>query len=170
MRGFVANAPGAVRAALRPIAAAMVPATVSARQNVSLAGTGSAAACGHAVTTYAWTNVANPTNRVLNANTATAIVAAPASGSYTVRLTVTDDARRQDSADVVVSSTAVTTTAPASANYRTCPAGPPPGIGISVTPATASAKTGATHLKSGRTPRLSGTVRGGHLTGTSAVR
>jgi len=139
----MANAPGAVMAALRPIAAVMVPATVSAGQNVSLAGTGSAAACGHTVTTYAWTNVTNPTNPILNANTATATVIAPATGSYTVRLTVTDDAGRQDSADVVVSSTAATTTAPASANNGTCPAGPP-SIAVSVAPATASVQTGAT--------------------------
>ncbi len=139
----MANAPGAVMAALRPIAAVMVPATVSAGQNVSLAGTGSAAACGHAVTTYAWTDVTNPTNPILNANTATATVIAPATGSYTVRLTVTDDAGRQDSADVVVSSTAATTTAPASANNGTCPAGTP-SIAVSVAPATASVQTGAT--------------------------
>ena len=139
----MANAPGAVMAALRPIAAVMVPATVSAGQNVSLAGTGSAAACGHAVTTYAWTDVTNPTNPILNANTATATVIAPATGSYTVRLTVTDDAGRQDSADVVVSSTAATTTAPASANNGTCPAGTP-SIVVSVAPATASVQTGAT--------------------------
>ncbi len=139
----MANAPGAVMAALRPIAAVMVPATVSAGQNVSLAGTGSAAACGHAVTTYAWTDVTNPTNPILNANTATATVIAPATGSYTVRLTVTDDAGRQDSADVVVSSTAATTAAPASANNGTCPAGTP-SIAVSVAPATASVQTGAT--------------------------
>jgi len=139
----MANAPGAVMAALRPIAAVMVPATVSAGQNVSLAGTGSAAACGHTVTTYAWTNVTNPTNPILNANTATATVIAPVTGSYTVRLTVTDDAGRQDSADVGVSSTAATTTAPASANNGTCPAGPP-SIVVSIAPATASVQTGAT--------------------------
>ena len=139
----MANAPGAVMAALRPIAAVMVPATVSAGQNVSLAGTGSAAACGHTVTTYAWTNVTNPTNPILNANTATATVIAPATGSYTVRLTVTDDAGRQDSADVAVSATAATTTAPSSANNGTCPAGTP-SIVVSVAPATTSVQTGAT--------------------------
>lgn len=74
----MANAPGAVMAALRPIAAVIVPQTVSAGQNVSLAGTGSAAACGHTVTAYAWTNVTDPTNPIQNANTATAIVVAPA--------------------------------------------------------------------------------------------
>ena len=140
----MASAPGAVMAALRPIAAVMVPQTVSAGQNVSLAGTGSAAACGHTVTAYAWTNVTDPTNPIQNANTATAIVVAPATGTLTVRLTVTDDAGRQDLADVVVSPTAATTGAPASANNGTCPAGPPPSIVVSVTPATASVQTGAT--------------------------
>src|ERR1700730_9416767 len=47
----MANAPGAIKAALRPIAAIAVPATVSAGQNVSLAGTGSAAARGHTAQT-----------------------------------------------------------------------------------------------------------------------
>jgi len=139
----MANAPGAVTAALRPITAVMVPATVAPGQNVTLSGTGSAAACGHTITTYAWTNVSNPTNAIQGANTATAIVVAPTSGSYTVRLTVTDDAGRQDAADVVVSSTAATTTAPASANNGTCPAGTP-NITVSVTPATASVSAGGT--------------------------
>jgi serine protease len=136
------NAPGAVTAALRPIAAVMVPAAVAAGQNVTLSGTGSAAACAHTITTYAWTNVSNPTNAIQGANTATATVVAPTSGSYTVRLTVTDDAGRQDAADVVVSSTAATTTAPASANNGTCAVGPPANIAVSVSPATASVRAG----------------------------
>ena len=133
----MANAPGALKAALRPIAAVAVPATVSGGQNVMLAGTGSAAACGHTITTYAWTNVSNSTNPIQNANTATATVVAPATGSITVRLTVTDDAGRQDTADVVVSATSATTTAPANANSGKCPASVS-AITVAVTPATAS--------------------------------
>ena len=133
----MANAPGALKAALRPIAAVAVPATVSAGQNVMLAGTGSAAACNHTITTYAWTNVGNSTNPIQNANTATATVVAPATGSITVRLTVTDDAGRQDTADVVVSATSATTAAPANANSGKCPAAALP-VTVAVTPATAS--------------------------------
>jgi hypothetical protein len=137
----MANAPGAIKAALRPIAAVAVPATVSAGQNVALAGTGSAAACGHTITTYAWTNVGNSTNPIQGANTATATVVAPATGSITVRLTVTDDAGYQDTADVVVSATAATTTAPANANSGKCAAAVLP-VAVTVTPATASVQVG----------------------------
>ena len=138
----MANAPGAVKAALRPIAAVAVPATVSAGQNVTLAGTGSAAACGHNVVTYAWTNVGAATNPIQNANTATATVVAPATGSFTVRLTVTDDAGRTDTADVVVSTTSATTTAPSNANSGKCPQAAMP-VAVTVTPATATVQTGA---------------------------
>jgi serine protease len=138
----MANAPGALRAALRPIAAVAVPVTVSAGQNVMLAGTGSAAACGHPITAYAWTNVGNSTNPIQNANMATATVVAPSTGSITVRLTVTDDAGRTDSADVVVSTTAATTSAPANANSGKCPASALP-VTVAVTPAIASVQTGA---------------------------
>jgi serine protease len=137
----MANAPGAIKAALRPIAAVAVPATVSAGQNVSLVGTGSAAACNHTITTYAWTNVGSSVNPIQGANTATATVVAPATGSITVRLTVTDDAGRQDTADVVVSATAATTTAPANANSGKCPAAALP-VTVAVTPATASVQAG----------------------------
>jgi len=138
----MANAPGALKAALRPIAAVAVPLTVSAGQNVMLAGTGSAAACGHTITTYAWTNVGSATNPIQNANMATATVVAPSTGSITVRLTVTDDAGHTDTADVVVSSTSATTSAPANANSGKCPAAALP-VTVAVTPATASVQAGA---------------------------
>jgi serine protease len=138
----MANAPGALKAALRPIAAVAVPATVSAGQNVMLPGTGSTAACNHSITTYAWTNVSSSTNPIQNANTATATVVAPATGSITVRLTVTDDAGRQDTADVVISSTSATTTAPANANSGKCPAAVLP-VTVAVTPATQTVQVGA---------------------------
>jgi serine protease len=137
----MANAPGALKAALRPIAAVAVPATVSAGQNVVLPGTGSAAACGHNIVSYAWTNVGAATNAIQNANTATATVVAPATGSFTVRLTVTDDAGRTDTADVVVSATSATTTAPSNANSGKCVASATP-VAVTVTPATATVPTG----------------------------
>ncbi len=139
----MANAPGALKAALRPIAAVAVPATVSAGQNVMLAGTGSAAACNHTIATYAWTNVGNATNPIQNANTATATVVAPATGSITVRLTVTDDAGRTDTADVVISATSATTAAPANANSGKCTASAS-AITVAVTPATASVQAAGT--------------------------
>lgn len=136
----MANAPGALQAALRPIAAIAVAGTVSAGQNVSLSGSGSAAACGHSVTSYAWSDVTNPSNPVQLANTASTVVVAPASGSITVRLTITDDAGRTDFADVPVSASSASTTAPSNASTGKCPA----PVSVSVTPATASVNTGAT--------------------------
>jgi serine protease len=124
----MANAPGALQAALRPIAAIAVPATVSPGQNVSLSAAGSAAACGHTIVSYAWTDVGSMT--------ASATVVAPASGSTTVQVTVTDDAGRTDSAQVTVSSNKATTTAPASANNSTCP--------FSIVPSAATVAAGGT--------------------------
>ncbi len=137
----MANAPGAINAALRPIAAIAVPATVSAGQNVSLSGAGSAAACGHAVATYSWSNVTNAASPAQLANTAAASVVAPASGSLVIRLTVTDDAGRTDSADVTVNSASATTTAPSNANSGKCPAAAVP-VAISISPAVVSVQAG----------------------------
>ena len=134
----MANAPGAVNAALRPIAAVMLPTSVSAGQNVSLKGAGSAAACGHSISTYAWTDVTNQTIAIQGANTATAVVVAPTSGTFTVRLTVTDDAGRQDTADVIVSSAAATSSAPATAANT---AGCPLPVAVSVSPTSASVES-----------------------------
>jgi serine protease len=139
----MANAPGALKAALRPIAAVMLPATVSAGQNVTLSGTGSSAACGHTVVSYAWTNVTSSTNAIQGANTATATVVAPASGSFTVRLTVTDDAGHTDTADVVVNATSATSTSPSTANANSakCTAGAIV-VTVGVSPTTASVQSG----------------------------
>lgn len=118
----MANASGAVAAALRPIAAVSVPASVSPGQNVVLQGIGSAAACGRSVVAYAW-SIVSPGSAppgISGANTSTATVVAPATGSFTVRLTVTDDTGRTDSADTVVTATAATTAAPASAGSNAC--------------------------------------------------
>lgn len=136
----MANAPGALQAALRPVAAVSVPAGVSAGQNVALSGAGSAAACGHSVSSYAWSDVTNPNSPVQLANSAATSVVAPASGSITLRLTVTDDMGRTDSADVSVSSAAASTTAPSNANTGKCPA----PVSVAVSPATASVIAGAT--------------------------
>lgn len=125
----MASAPGAVRAAQRPIAAVLTPASVSAGGTVTLDASGSAAACGRQVAGYAWT--ATPATTALSAATgARTSLTAPASGSVIVHLTVTDDAGRTDTTDITVSATAATSAAPASAGSRACPAAvdpnPPP--------------------------------------------
>jgi serine protease len=136
----MARAPGALKAALRPIAAITVPASVSAGQNVSLSAIGSAAACGHTVASYAWSVVGSSTTAIQGANTPSATVVAPSSGSITIQVTVTDDAGATDTAQVVVNPTSTSTSAPASASNGTCPATP---VTVAVSPATVSVKAGA---------------------------
>jgi serine protease len=135
----MAHAPTALKAALRPIAAIAVPAGVSAGQNVTLSAAGSAAACGHTIATYAWSVVGSSTTALQGANTPSAIVVAPTSGSITVQITVTDDAGLTDTAQVVVSSTAAATSAPAAASNASCP---PSAVTVSVTPSTVTLAAG----------------------------
>ena len=142
----MANAPGALKAALRPIAAIAPPASVSPGQNVSLSAAGSAAACGHTVASYAWSVVGSSTTPVQGANTPFATVVAPSSGSITVQVTVTDDAGLTDTAQVTVTSSTATTTAPATANNGSCPAAALP-VMVSVSPATnVTLRAGGTQL------------------------
>ena len=137
----MAHAPGALKAALRPIASIAVPAQVSAGQNVTVSAIGSAASCGHTIASYSWSTVGSSTTAIQNANTAAATIVAPASGSITIQVTVTDDAGSTDTAQVVVSPTGASTSAPSSANNGTCPATP---VTVSLTPSTASLTAGAT--------------------------
>src|SRR6185436_9692430 len=101
-------------AADRPIAAVSLPASVSPGQNVSLNAGDSAAACGRTVATFAWTVVEPTVNppAISDAATANATVIAPVAGSITVRVTVTDDLGRTDSADVSIATNNVSSSAP----------------------------------------------------------
>jgi len=120
----MANALGSVNAALRPIAAINLSGTVSPGQPVTLLGGGSAAACNHSIASYAWTVVAAAPGAppaITNANMSTATVPAPTSGSHTIRLTVTDETGRQDSADITLTANNSTTSAPANAGSTACP-------------------------------------------------
>ena len=119
----MANASASVRAALRPVAAVAVPANVSPGQNVQLRAAGSGAACNRTVARYSWTIAASSGSPpgIVGAETDTATVVAPASGSFTVRLTITDDAGSTDSADVVIGPNAATTSAPSAAGGPACP-------------------------------------------------
>lgn len=96
----MANAPGALAAALRPIAAIS---SVNAGANVSLDGAGSTAANGHNVTSYSWTR-----GGAQISNTSTASIATPSSGTATVCLTVIDDTGKQDTAVAAVTSSQIT--------------------------------------------------------------
>ncbi|HUQ51840.1 MAG TPA: S8 family serine peptidase, partial [Gammaproteobacteria bacterium] len=141
----MANAEGALAAALRPIAAVSAPARVAAGQKVSLTGAGSAGACHRTIASYAWEVVAGSGVLTGPSNTATTSVDAPSSGSFTVRLTVTDDLGKQDAADIVVASTTTATSAPAAAGDNACLADidPPPAIRIAVSPLSVAVEAGS---------------------------
>lgn len=118
----MANAAGAVTAADRPIAAVTLPVFVSAGQNVLLDASGSAASCNRTVVSFAWTVVLPASNppAIVGASTSSATLIAPASGSITVRVTVTDSLNHTDSADVLLETNRATSAAPASAGTGAC--------------------------------------------------
>jgi len=136
----MANANGAVLEALRPIAAVKVVGTVQAGSPLTLDASASAAACHASVASFAWT-VTQPTSNppaIQNANSARATIAAPiAPNTYTLMLTVTDNQGRIDTATVVITSSAVQTTAPVAAGSSACPA----TVAYSVSPPNSGAGT-----------------------------
>ncbi|HEX4387623.1 MAG TPA: S8 family serine peptidase [Steroidobacteraceae bacterium] len=138
----MANAAGALAAALRPIAAITLPASAASGQTVQLQGTGSAAIPGHSLTAFSWSNSAGAALALQNANGATASLVMPACGISGVRLTVTDDAGRSDTADVVVTPDAITSDAPPSAGDVSC-SFTPPAVELAVCPASASVQAGS---------------------------
>ena len=140
----MANAPAALTAALRPIAAVALPMSVSAGQSVSLDGSGSGAANGHSVSSYQWSPVSGGlTLSISGAATSRASVTAPSCGVATVALTVTDDAGRTDTADVVITPSSVSSSAPSTAGQNGCST-VAPSIQIEVCPSTDSVQAGST--------------------------
>ena len=137
----MASASGALSAALRPIAAVQLPTSVSAGQVVQLKGAGSAAATNHTLAAFGWSNAGGVQLSIQNANTSTASVTLPACGLATVTLTVTDDAGQQDTAEVVLSPTSVTSAAPATAGQASCSV-TPPAVQVAVCPQSASVQAG----------------------------
>jgi serine protease len=118
------NAHTAVQHAQRPIANIAAPASVSAGASLSLDGAASSAACGRTIASYSWsvvsaTGTASPV--ISNDTQAIASVNAPATGSFTLRLTVTDDQGASDSADIVVTPTSATTTSITPLSAPACP-------------------------------------------------
>ena len=108
----MANANGAVLAALRPIASIVVQGTVTAGATLTLQGSGSTAANSHAIASYSWMKG----GATISSGT-TASVVAPASGTSTVCLTVADDVGKQDTAKVVIGpSSAAVSLVPAGTN------------------------------------------------------
>ena len=131
----MANASGAVTAALRPIATVSAPATVRSGQSISLDASGSTAATGHSISSYQWTSVGSQALTVQNSTAAVATVTAPSCGYATLQLAATDDAGRMDTTNVVLSPTFAT---PTSCSAST------PTVLIGVCPATASVQVAGT--------------------------
>lgn len=96
----LAHAPGAVDAALRPVAVVSAPPTARAGESVVLSGGASVGADGRTITAYAWTLVSGSTSLSALAGSETSFVAPDA--DVVVRLTVTDDEGRNDSTDATV--------------------------------------------------------------------
>ena len=94
------HAPGAIDAALRPIAVVSSPSTAGAGESVVLTGAASVGADGRTITAYAWTLVSGATSLSALAGSETSFVAPGA--DVVVRLTVTDDQGRSDSSDATV--------------------------------------------------------------------
>jgi len=131
----MANAAGAVTAALRPIATVSVPASLTPGQPVSLDASGSVAATGHSISSYQWTSVGSQSLTVQNSTAAVATVTAPSCGYATIQLVATDDVGRMDTTQVVLSPTFATR---ASCSTST------PAVSIAVCPGTASVQTAGT--------------------------
>src|SRR4029079_10322914 len=87
----MANALGSVNAALRPLASIVVQGAITPGAALTLQGSGSAAATGHTLASFAWAQGGNSISTGQTAN-----ITAPASGSITACLTVTDDAGKTD--------------------------------------------------------------------------
>jgi serine protease len=96
----------AVGDAQRPVAVAKLTGTVAVGRILTLDGSQSAAAAGRALTVYSWTVISTSggaaTPLIQNASQPIATVVSPASGSYTLRLTITDNLTATDHVDVMV--------------------------------------------------------------------
>jgi serine protease len=151
----MASASGALNAALRPVAAVRVPASVAPGMNVTLDASGSSAACNHTIASYHWASSDPAAHPVTNSTGPTTTVTAPASGTFTVTLTVTDDAGKQDLATVTVGSTAATSSAAATAGTNACltAIAVPSPVTVSVSPTSGSLQAG-----SGTTQSFTATV------------
>jgi serine protease len=137
----MANAPGALTAALRPIAAVALPAAMSAGAGVALDASGSAAVNGHSITSYQWSaGTGGLTLPISGATNAKASVTAPACGIGTVQLTVTDDTGRTDTADVIIKPSSATTSAPSQAGEACLPSAAQ--VQVAVCPESASVEAG----------------------------
>jgi serine protease len=96
----MANARSAVKAAQRPIAAVVVPASSSVGSSAVLDASGSAASCLRTIASYAWT--ANPSSLIPLGSTAAQVTVTPNGSAGTVTLVVTDSSGDTDTATLSV--------------------------------------------------------------------
>lgn len=109
----MANAPGALTAALRPIASIAAPGSYAPGQTITLQGNASVAAGGSTITSYAWSQVSGQEVAIQGGSSPSATVTVPSCGVSTLRLTVTDSSGATDTADVILTPTAATVLPPA---------------------------------------------------------
>lgn len=102
----MADAPGAVSEALRPIARIVEPGNGRAGETITLDGSTSGAARGRGITSYAWSVSGGMAEIVGTSTAATARLQISAAGPVGVLLTVTDDVGAEDYAGVTVNAAA----------------------------------------------------------------
>jgi hypothetical protein len=100
----ILNVPGALAAALRPIAGVTVPASVSSGQMVTLDANPSTAACGHSIASYAWVVTGGAATLTSNSGVTTSLTAPVAGNPVSVQLTVKDELGRTDVVTIAVTS------------------------------------------------------------------
>jgi hypothetical protein len=137
------NALGAVQQAQRPIAAVSLPSTVSAGKRITLDASGSAAACGRSIAGFAW-SVLSGSASLTGAGGSHVRLQAPGSGSVTLQVLVTDNLGATDTAQVVVTSAAASSSAPASAGNSPClaPVTPLSPVTVTLSPTGPSVQAG----------------------------
>jgi serine protease len=117
------DAVGALEQARRPLAVIVAPASVAAGQNATLQANASTASCGRNLQAYAWTVLATGSGGALvaGANTASATVLPPTSGTLQLQLTVTDNQGARDTALVNVTATTASSDSPQVVAGSACP-------------------------------------------------
>lgn len=98
----IADAPGAIAQALRPMARIVTPAGTGAGTNVTLNGSVSDAAPARTISSFVWTAVSGNPRFVGATNGPNVTVAVPDAGQVKVRLGVTDDLGRSDAREVTL--------------------------------------------------------------------
>lgn len=102
----MADAPGAVSEALRPIARVVDPGSARAGETITLDGSTSGAARGRRVSSYAWSVSGGVAEIIGTSTAATATLQISAAGPVSVLLTVADDVGAEDYAVVTVNAAA----------------------------------------------------------------